>query len=52
MNDKIDYENLPQLPKADFFTNSYGTKLAYIHKNSQKTHLVFFAWICLGYVWK
>ncbi len=41
MNDQIDYENLPQLPKADFFTNSYGTKLAYIHKNSKKTHLVF-----------
>ncbi len=27
--------------KVDFFTNKQGTKLAYIHKKSESTHLVF-----------
>ncbi len=41
MNSKIDYENLPDLPQAGFFTNQLGVKLSYIHKNNPKIHLVF-----------
>lgn len=37
----MDYENLPILPSPQYFTNSQGHQLAYIHKNHPDVTLVF-----------
>lgn len=37
----MDYENLPTLPEPQYFTNSLGSKLAYIHRESANVTLVF-----------